>query len=161
LRDPRDLAQLIHLSLAANTKLELTGSSLAPTHPKVINIINSWLPGFKNNPNLKLISQRGDFSKRITQLKKKGFVIVGTSSHQGKSLFGSSPLHKEQLAKTSLAQGKHVIVFGTETSGLSEAKLREMDLVLSVPMKNETKFFTLGSIVPVFVYEALRQKKLL
>ena len=53
LRDPRDLAQLIHLSLATNTKLELTGSSVAPTHPKVLNIINSWLLGFKDNSNLK------------------------------------------------------------------------------------------------------------
>ena len=150
LRDPRDLAQLIHLSLATNTKLELTGSSLAPNHPKVLNIVNSWLPGFRASPNLKLVSQRGDFFRRVAELKKRGFAVAGTSSHEGKPLF-----------KAGLSKGKHAIVFGTETSGLSESKMKAMDSMLQVPMKNGTKFFTLGTIVPVFAYEALRQKKLL
>jgi len=150
LRDPRDLAQLIHLSLATNTKLELTGSSISPIHPKVIGIVNSWLPGFYAKPQLKLVSQKGDFFKRINELKKKGFVTVGTSSHEGESLFDKD-----------LSKGKHAIVFGTETSGLSKEKMAAMDKMINVPMKNETKFFTLSAVVPLVTYELLRQKKLL
>ena len=150
IRDPRDLAQLVHLSLATNTRLELTGSSISPNHPKVLNIISSWLPGFKDSPNLKLVRESADLFKRVKELKKKGFAVVGTSSHEGSNLFGAN-----------LSKGKHAIVFGTETSGLSEAKMRAMDVMLRVPMKNGAKFFTLGTVVPVFTYEALRQKNIL
>lgn len=149
IRDPRDIAEVIHLGLAANINIEFTGSSLLPTHQKVLAIIDSWIPGFRANPKLKHFSFHEDFEKRILELRKKGFSIIGTSPHTGYSLFESN-----------LSKGKHVIVFGTETSGLSGEKIRLMDEMLCVPMENGTKFFTIRSIAPMFAYEAIRQKKL-
>jgi len=149
IRDPRDIAEIIHLGLAADIQIEFTGSSLNPNHPKVIAIINSWLPEFINKPNLKHVTIHHDFQKRILQLKKDGYEIIGTSSTTGEKLFDSD-----------LTKGKHAIVFGTETSGLTKEKMSLMDKILSIPMKNNTRFFTLRAIAPVFAYETLRQKKM-
>ncbi|MFA5125832.1 MAG: TrmH family RNA methyltransferase [archaeon] len=149
LRDPRDLAQMIHLGLAAGIEIELTGSSLPPTHQKVINIIDSWIHNFRDNQELSHVSIHSDFEKRIKALKKQGYGIMGTSSQKGSNLF-----------QADLSKGKHVIVFGTETSGLSKEKMDLMDKILRVPMQNNTKFFTISAIAPVFAYEALKQKKL-
>jgi hypothetical protein len=150
LRDPRDLAEMIHLGLAADLSIELTGSSLPPTHQKVINIVDSWIQDFRDNQELDHVLVHSDFTKRINALKKQGYKIVGTSPNVKKSLF-----------ETDFSTGKHVIVFGTETSGLSKEKMALMDEIVCVPMKNKTKFFTIKGIAPVFAFEVLRQKKLI
>lgn len=150
LRDPRDLAQMIHLGLATDTEIELTGSSIPPTHQKVINIIDSWVLNFKDNQELEHVSIHSDFEKRIKALKKQRYEIIGTSPNTGKNFFD-----------VDLSAGKQVIVFGTETSGLSKEKMSLMDKMVKIPMKNETRFFTITAIAPVFAYETLRQKKLI
>jgi len=152
LRDPRDLAEVIHLGLAFDIEIELTGSSLHPTHVKVINIIDSWLPEFRNNPNLGHVSIHSDFEKRISVLKKRGYEIIGTSSTTPKTI---------PLSKVDFVKGKKVIVFGTESSGLSKEKMRLMDKIISVPMKNKTRFFTVRAVAPIFAFEALKQKGLI
>jgi hypothetical protein len=149
-RDPRDLAQMIHLGLAADIEIELTGSSLPKDHQKVVNIIDSWIPDFRNKQRLEHVQVHSDFEKRIKALKKQGYLIIGTSPNEGEDFFS-----------TDLSKGKHVIVFGTETSGLSKEKMSLMDEVVKIPMKNKTRFYTIGAIAPVFAYEGLRQKKLL
>lgn len=150
IRDPRDLAEMIFLSLALDVKIILTGSSLSPSHPKVIKIINSWMPGFKANPELDNVETKDDFFKTIKGYKKRGFLVIGTS-----------PNSKNNLFSQNYSKGKHLVVFGNESSGLSEKKLCEMNTTVSAPMKNNTKFFTIRAIAPVFGYELLRQKNLL
>ena len=149
IRDPRDLAEVIHLGLAAGIRIELCGASLEPSHWKVINILDSWLPGYREEPKLKHVTIHADFILRMKELKKQGYTIIGTT-----------PFAKKNLFKFNLSQGKHAIIFGTETSGLSKEKTALMDEMLCVPMKNNTKFFTIRAIAPVFAFEALRQKKL-
>jgi hypothetical protein len=150
IRDPRDIAEVIHLGLALDIGIEFSGSSLYPEHPKVINIINSWIPGFIDNKKLEHVSIHHDFAKRINALRKKGYAITGTSSNTSKS-----------LSEADFSKGKHVIVFGTETSGLSKEKIALMDEMLCVSMKNGTSFFTIRTIAPIFAFEALKQKKLI
>ena len=150
LRDPRDLAQMIHLGLAADVEIELTGSSIAPTHQKVINIIDSWVLNFRDNQKLAHVKVHSDFEKRIIALKKQGYKIIGTSPDAGENFFDCD-----------FSKGKNVIVFGTETSGLSKEKMSLMDKMVKVPMKNGTKFFTISTIAPVFAYSALKQKGLI
>jgi len=150
LRDPRDIAQIIHLAFATNTKAILTGNSLSLAHFKVVNILKSWLPEVNEKTILKLVSFEPDYFKCVKSLKKKGFVI-----------FGTSPKAKISLFSSNLSKGKHAIVFGTETSGLSKAKTSVLDGMLSVPMQNKTNFFTISAIAPVICFEGLRQKKLI
>ena len=151
LRDPRDLAQMIHLGLAAGVSIELTGSSLPIAHPKVIGILDSWIPGFKKKPILGHVSFHPEFGKRIGSLKKQGYSIIGTSSHAG----------TKNVFSFDLSSGKHAIVFGTETTGLNKDKQGLMDAMLAVPMISPTSFFTLSAVAPVFCFEAMRQKKLI
>ena len=141
---------MIHLGLAAGVEIELTGNSLSPTHLKVINIIDSWINNFRDNQTLEHVSIHSDFEKRIKALKKQGYEIIGTSPNTGENLFSAD-----------FSKGKQVIVFGTETTGLSKEKMSLLDKTLKVPMQNNTKFFTISAIAPVFTYEALRQKKLI
>jgi len=149
-RDPRDLAQMIHLGLAAGIEIELTGSSLPKNHQKVINIIDSWIPDFRNKQTLDHVLVHSNFEKRIKALKKQGYTIIGTSPNTGEDFFS-----------INLSEGKHVIVFGSESSGLSREKMALMDKVVKIQMKNKTRFFTIGAVAPVFAYETLRQKKLI
>jgi tRNA G18 (ribose-2'-O)-methylase SpoU len=135
------------LGLAANVDIELTGSSIPPTNQKVINIIDSWILDFRNNINLKHVFIHNDFEKRIKALKRQGYEIIGTSPDKGSDFFS-----------LDLSKGKHVIVFGTETSGLSKDKMNLMNKMAKIKMQNGTKFFTIGAIAPVFTYETLRQK---
>lgn len=150
IRDPRDIAEVIHLGLAADIQIEFTGSSIPHNHHKVISILDSWIIGFKKNPDFSHVKTNDDFAKRIKHFKKQGYEIIGTSSQKGENIFSAD-----------LSKRKQVIVFGTETSGLSEAKMLLMDKMLRVPMKNGTKFFTLRAVAPVFAFEVLRQKKLI
>jgi len=150
LRDPRDMAQMIHLAIASKTRIELTGNSIAPNHPKVVNILNSWMPGFSQKQDFSMVSNKGDYFSRIKQLKKKGYTMLGTSSVFGNSLYS-----------TDLSKGKHAIVFGTETSGLSKEKVGVLDGVVRVPMKLPAKFFTISAIAPAILLESMRQKKLI
>lgn len=156
IRDPRDIAEVIHLGLAAGIGIEFCGNSIEPTHYKVTGILNSWMPGFKEHPQLGHVKVVPDFAKRIRQLKKLEYEIIGTTSH--KSLESKKC---ENLFESNLSKGKQVIIFGTESSGLSESKIGLTDRMLCVPMKNNTKFFTIRAIAPVFAFEALRQKKLI
>ncbi len=150
LRDPRDMAQMIHLAIAAGVKIELSGNSISPNHPKVINIVDSWILGFKKSPNLSMIENKGDYFLRVEELKKKGYAVLGTSSNFGENIY-----------KSDISKGKHAIVFGTETSGLSREKASVLDGVIKVPMKSPAKFFTICVVAPVILFEALRQKKLI
>ncbi len=150
LRDPRDLASMIHLAFATNTKIILTGNSLPPNHYKVLNILASWAPNISENEINKKVQVQQDFSKCIKKLKQKKYTIFGTSANFGTNFY-----------KKDFTKEKHAIVFGTETSGLSKQKVQELEEILMVPMKNKTKFYTIPSITPAITLEILRQKKLI
>ncbi|MCX6803958.1 MAG: hypothetical protein NTY48_05315 [Candidatus Diapherotrites archaeon] len=148
IRDPRDAANAIHLGIATGLGIIFTDSSISPKHYKVINILNSWIPEFRNTPVLGNFSQNESFDETINSLKKQGFGIIGTSPSSNKSFFS-----------LKLSKGKYAIVFGTETTGLSKEKMNKLDEIVSIPMNSPTKFFTLSVVAPVFAYEILRQKK--
>ncbi|MDD4984055.1 MAG: TrmH family RNA methyltransferase [Candidatus ainarchaeum sp.] len=147
IKDPRDLAELVHLSIATNRTLDITGKSIRHDHPKVSGIISSWFPEFKSSSPSININYTDDFFDKVKALKKAGYTIVGTSPNFGQSIF-----------KTDFSKGKYVIVFGTEVGGLSKAKIAALDNIVSVPMLNQTKFYTLHTVIPVVVHEILRQK---
>jgi len=147
IKDPRDLAELVHLSIATNRAVYITGKSIRHDHPKVSGIISSWFPDFKfSSPSID-INYTNDFFACVKSLKDAGYSVIGTSPNFGKSIF-----------ETDLSKGKHVVVFGTEVGGLSKAKIAALDSVVRVPMLNQTKFYTLHTVIPIIVHEVLRQK---
>ena len=50
-----------------------------------------------------------------------------------------------------------VIVFGTESSGLSREKSSLLDSLVKIPMGSECQFLTLPTAVPIVAYEFYRQ----
>ena len=146
-KDPRDLAEITHLAIATDQELIITGKSIKHDHPKVVGIIDSWKPRFKEKPKLKNVKYFDNYFSTIEKLKKQGYEIIGTTPNSGKSLY-----------QTNLSKGKQIIVFGTETGGLSKQKKAVLDYLITVPMKNQTRFYTLKTIVPIVVHEILRQK---
>lgn len=150
IRDPRDLANMIHLAIATNTKIVLTGNSLSPTHYKVINILKSWIKEINEKEIMKIVKIEQDYFKFIKKIKKEKYKTYGTSPNIGQNLF-----------EKDLSKKNHAIIFGTESSGLTKEKMNSLDGILKIPMKNNTKFFTLTAIAPTITYEILRQKKLI
>ncbi|MGI6589632.1 MAG: TrmH family RNA methyltransferase [Candidatus Iainarchaeum sp.] len=149
LKDPRDMAQIIHLGLALGLKIEFTGSSIQTNHPKVVGILNSWIKGFKEKPNFGNTSTHPDFFKRINFLKKEGYLIIGTTPNN----------NAIDLFEIDFSNKKQVIVFGTETTGLCKKKQELMDLMIKLPMNPPTSFFTISVIAPIICFETIRQKK--
>jgi len=147
LRDPRDLAQVIHLAFAFDIKVILTGNSIPLNNFKVLRILSSWIKTDEKKVS-KFVTQKSSFEKEIISLKKKNYKIIGTICSGGKD-----------FTKYSFPKEKIVIVFGTETSGLSKEKQTLMDELITIPMKNNTRFFTLSSIAPLIAFEKLKQKK--
>jgi len=50
IKDPRDLAEVLHLAIATGREVDITGKSIRHDHKKVAGIIGSWKPGFKDMP---------------------------------------------------------------------------------------------------------------
>lgn len=150
LKDPRDMASMIHLALATNTKIIITGNSLPKNHYKVIKILNSWIPNITEEEINKKVRAEQDFFKCIEKLKKNKYTIYGTSPNFGTNFY-----------KKNFTKGNHALVFGTESSGLSKQKIEKMEEMLQVPMKNNAKFYTITTITPAMTLEILRQKKLI
>ena len=147
IKDPRDMAELVHLVLATNQNVEVTGNSITHSHPKVAGQVNSWKPGFRQSPTMTHVHYSQSYLDKVRQLKAEGYIIVGTSPNHGSSIF-----------ETDLSKGRHVLVFGTEVGGLSREKMAVVDKMVKVPMLNETRFYTLRVIIPIIVHEVLRQK---
>lgn len=147
IKDPRDFAELVHLAMATDRTVDVTGNSIHHAHPKVAGVINSWKPGFREHPELARVHYSQDFFERVKALKAQGYQVIGTSPNFGDSLFESN-----------FSKGKQVVVFGTEVGGLSKAKIGVLDKVVRVPMTGETRFYTLRTVIPVVVHEMLRQK---
>jgi hypothetical protein len=150
IKDPRDLAEVLHLAIATNRQVDITGKSIRHDHKKVAGVIGSWKPGFKQNPQMAGVEYADDFFSKVSALKRQGYKIIGTTPNSGPSLF-----------ETDLSRGKQAIVFGTEVGGLSKKKMEVLDGIIRVPMQGGTRFYTLRTVVPVIVHEIMRQKGML
>ena len=149
IRSPYDLANVVQVALATQfCKIHLCGASLNHTHGKVMGKIRSWSAALRSGRELEVpIFYHLSLYVAVQELKKQGCMIVGTSPHAQVSY-----LDINYCLPTA-------IVFGTETSGLSAAKVAIMDQLVTVPMKDVLDFMTISVVTPVIVYEALRQRR--
>jgi len=150
IKDPRDMAEALHLAIATGRKVDITGNSIRHDHRKVSGLIDSWKPGFKQDPKMSNVEYTQDYFSRVEALKRQGYKVIGTTPNSGPSLF-----------ETDLSKGKQAIVFGTEVGGISKKKMAVLDGIVRVPMVGNTKFYTLRTVVPIIVHEIMRQKGML
>jgi len=88
------------------------------------------------------------FEEATRDLKAKGKYLIGTSGETDKIFYD---------VKLPIDQDI-VIVFGTETTGLTYEKQKSLDEVVKLPMdKSKVDFLTLPVAVSAMAYELYRQ----
>lgn len=143
LRSPYDMAHIVQIAQSIDAQVYTCGNSLSFDHPKVLNKVRSW-----NIPDGFKAIHYNTFEEAIADLKTKGKYLIGTSGETNKIFYATSiPTDKDI-----------VIVFGTESSGLTRAKQAMLDDVVKLPMdKSKVDFLTLPVAVSAMSYEIYRQ----
>jgi tRNA (guanosine-2'-O-)-methyltransferase len=80
-------------------------------------------------------------------LRDQGYRIVATTPHEG----DFSP------AEFNLAEGRSVLVFGTELQGLSDEAVSEADYYMRIPMAGFTESFNVSVSAGIILYELTRR----
>lgn len=146
LRSPYDMAHVIQVAQSIDAKVYTAGSSLPFEMPKVKSKVRSWniKDGFTS-------THYETFEDAVNDLRSKGKYLIGTSGETNKIFYD---------VKLPLDQDI-VIVFGTESSGLTKAKQAMLDDVVKLPMdKTKVDFLTLPVAVSAMAYELYRQYSL-
>jgi TrmH family RNA methyltransferase len=86
-------------------------------------------------------------SDAVAELRKKGFRLVGTSSHKG------VPLNQAKLT-SSIA-----LFIGSEGSGLPASILAQMDELVTIPHSDKLESLNAGVAASILLYEAARQRR--
>jgi len=142
LRAPYDLAHIYQVAAAlGNCDLYLTGNSIDTKHKKILSKVKSW--GIEN------LSEFREFETLES--------AVSELHNEGKYLIGTSPYANNDLYDLDLTKHDSIIVFGTESSGLTKRKSLLLNDLVKIPMAAQCKFLTLPTVVPVVAYEFYRQ----
>ena len=146
LRSPYDMAHIIQIAQSIDAKVYTAGNSLSFEMPKVKSKVRSWKikDGFTS-------THYETFEDAVNDLRSKGKYLIGTSGETNKIFYDVElPLDQDI-----------VIVFGTESSGLTKAKQAMLDDIVKLPMdKTKVDFLTLPVAVSAMAYELYRQYSL-
>jgi len=144
IRSPYDMAHIVQIAKSIDCIVYTSGkNSLSFDIPKVKTKVKSWniKDGFK-------AIHYESFEEAIKDLKAKGKYLIGTSGETDK-IFYDVKLPTDQDV---------VIVFGTESTGLTHEKQKLLDEVVKLPMdKNQVDFLTLPVATSAMAYELYRQ----
>ena len=72
-------------------------------------------------------------------------------------MIGTSQNANKDLYTFDFTKNETVLVFGTESSGLTKQKAEYLDELIKIPMDDRCKFLTLPTAVPIVAYEFYRQ----
>ena len=144
IRSPYDMAHIVQIAQSIDAVVYTSGkNSLSFDIQKVRTKVGSWniKPGFKE-------IHYETFEEAVKDLRAKDKFLVGTSGNTDK-IFYDVELPKDQDI---------VIVFGTETSGLTLEKQKALDVLVKLPMdKDKVDFLTLPVAASAMAYELYRQ----
>lgn len=138
------MAHIVQIAESIDCVVYTSGkNSLSFEIPKVTTKVRSW----NIRGNFKAIRYES-FEEAVIDLKTKGKYLIGTSGETDKIIYDIKlPINKDI-----------VIVFGTETSGLTKEKQQLLDDLIKLPMnKNKVDFLTLPVAVSAMAYELYRQ----
>lgn len=144
IRSPYDIAHIIQIANAIDCVIYTAGkNSISFDIPKIVNKVKSW------NITGKVTEIHYDtFEEAVMDLRAKGKYLIGTSGNTDK-IFYELEIPKERDV---------VVVFGTETSGLTIEKQKMLDTTVKLPMdKSKVDFLTLPVAVSAIAYELYRR----
>lgn len=144
IRSPYDMAHIIQIAESIDAIIYTSGKNSLPFDiPKVTIKVRSW----NIKTRFKEIHYE-TFEEAVTDLRSKGKYLIGTSGETDK-IFYDVKLPADQDT---------VIVFGTETSGLTHEKQQLLDEIVKLPMdKSKVDFLTLPVAASAMAYELYRQ----
>lgn len=144
IRSPYDMAHIVQIAQSIDAVVYTSGkNSLSFDIPKVRTKVNSWniKSGFKE-------IHYDSFEDAVNDLRAKGKYLIGTSGNTD-NIFYDVDLPKDKDI---------VIIFGTETSGLTLKKQKMLDELVKLPMdKSKVDFLTLPVATSAMAYELYRQ----
>lgn len=132
LRDPRDLAEVIHLAEGFGAEVHLLGESLDPRHPKVLRKLRSWRPRLAEDPSRIEIARFPDVEAWAEAARLRGLEIIGTVLEGGEVPFEGRKL------------GRPAFLFGEETHGLPPRVREACDRLWTLPLGEGGRFYTVG-----------------
>lgn len=142
LKAPYDASHIIQLAQSLGCcDIYLSGNSIDFNNYKIRSKVSSW--GIEEYPP---VVRYSCFEEAVLNLHGKGKYLVGTSPNVSESFYD-----------LDLSSGRNVLVFGTESSGLTKRKMDLVDRVVALPMSPKCKFLTLPVVVPAMAYEVYRQ----
>lgn len=144
IRSPYDIAHIIQIANAIDCVIYTSGKNSIPFDiPKVVSKVRSW----NITGEIKEIHY-DTFEEAISDLKSKGKYLIGTSGNANKIFYDLDLPYDKEI----------VVVFGTETSGLTITKQNMLDETIKLPMdKSRLDFLTLPVAVSAIAYELYRK----
>jgi tRNA G18 (ribose-2'-O)-methylase SpoU len=139
IKDPRDLAEVIHLAAGFDAAVHLLGNSLRPDHPKVLRKLKSWRPALAEHPEkieAKLFAHFGDW---LSEIRGGGFSMVAAVVEGGVRPW-SWP-----------SRGKLAVLLGEETHGLPPEILAECQHRWTIPLGPGGRFYTVGQAAAIIL----------
>lgn len=144
IRSPYDIAHIIQVANAIDCVIYTAGKNSIPFDiPKVVSKVKSW----NITGEVKEIHY-DTFEEAIADLRSKEKYLIGTSGNTNKIFYDLDVPDDKDI----------VVVFGTETSGLTLAKQEMLDETIKLPMdKSKVDFLTLPVAVSAIAYELYRK----
>lgn len=144
IRSPYDMAHIVQIAESVDAIVYTSGkNSLSFDIPKVKTKVGSW--------NIKSTFKEiryETFEEAVKDLRAKGKYLIGTSGETDRIFYDVTLPTAQDI----------VIVFGTETSGLTCDKQQLLDGIVKLPMdKSKVDFLTLPVAVSAMAYELYRQ----
>jgi len=103
------------------------------------------------------ILERAKVVKSFSSLKKFDYVI-GTTGQMGTDYnITRSPLHPDEFAKKIQKQNNIAIVFGRESSGLTNKELNKCDFIVTIPSSKKYHSLNLSHAASIIFYELYKE----
>lgn len=132
IKDPRDLAEVIHLAAGFAVEVHLIGDSISPRHWKVVRKLKSWRPDLAADPDRISARHWPTVQDWVKGCKQRGCRIVGTVLTNG-----ARPWSTASHADVAL-------LLGEESHGLGPAARELCDELWTLPLGTGGKFYTVG-----------------
>jgi hypothetical protein len=140
LKDPRDLAEVIHFSAGLGAEVHLLGKSLDPRHWKVLRKLRSWRPDLSGRPSGIHAKTYTDAAAWAQDVRARGFVIAGTVLEGGEAPWSGSL----ESAPAGAGASGIAVLFGEETHGLGQQARSLCDVLWTLPLGTGGRFYTIG-----------------
>ena len=143
LKDPRDLAEVLHLATGLGAEVHLIGGSLDPRHWKVLRKLRSWRPRLAEAPSEISAERFEDAGAWAEHAQRRGFELVAAVVEGG-----DAPWSRHLAPKTA-------VLFGEETHGLSKESLALCSTRWTIPLGPGGRFYTIGQATALVLGAAL------